>query len=56
MAITENTHRYSTNVSTNLRIEPEVKKALVEEAEQNEKSMSDIINEILKKRYNKPQK
>ena len=50
MAI-ENTTDYDDKVPTNLRIEPELKSALIHEAEELKMSMSDVINLILLERY-----
>lgn len=51
MAIMDNTKKYNPNLSTNLRIKPELKALLAQEALDTETSMSEIINEILKARY-----
>jgi len=51
MAIEKNTKKYDDKQATNVRIDPTLKDKLLQEAEAEKKTMAEIINEMLKRRY-----
>ena len=51
MAIEENVKKYDDKQATNVRIEPELKDKLLQEALDDSKTMAEIINEMLELRY-----
>jgi len=53
MALVNNTANYDDKEPTNIRLEKEIKKQVLEDAERREITMADVINEILKTHYNK---
>jgi len=51
MAIEENTKKYDDKQATNVRIDPTLKDRLLQEADEKKKTMAEIINDMLRRRY-----
>lgn len=49
--VVKNIKQYDDKESMNVRLQPELKKRLKQEAEDNQESVSALLNEILKNHY-----